>query len=91
MKNPLVPLSAQEPLFSGLSCTSTLHPVGAKGVAMQLKWPLSVVYVETSQFSLDGLSIFRVSSVCCRSRSQSLEGKVLSAVHLIDIKWDLTS
>ena len=68
MKKPSVPLSSHEPLFMGLSCTKTLHPAGAKGVAIKLKWPWSVVYAEISGLSLDGLSIFRVSSVCCRSR-----------------------
>ena len=32
MNKPSVPLSAQEPLFIGLSCTGTLHPAGAMGV-----------------------------------------------------------
>ena len=64
MKNPSVPLSAHDPRFIGLSCTNTLQPAGARGVAMQLKWPLSVVYAESSGLSLDGLSMLRVSSVC---------------------------
>ena len=88
MKNPSVPLSAHEPLFIGLSCTNTLQ---ARGVAMQLKWPLSMVCADSGGLSLDGLSMFRVSSVCWSSRSQSLDGKVLSAMHLMEMKCDFTS
>ena len=91
MKNPSVPLSAQEPLFTGLSCTNALHPAGARGVATWLKWPLSVACADVSGLSLDALSMFGVSSVCCRSKSQSWAGKLLLAMHLIGIKWDLTS
>ena len=91
MKNPSVPLSSQDPLFIGLSCTDTLHSARARGVAMQLKWPLNVAHADSSGLSLDGLSIFRVSSVWCRSKSQSLVGKLLSAMHLMEIKWDFTS
>ena len=91
MKKPSVPLLAHEPLFIGLSCTSTLHPAGSMGVAMQLKWPLSMVCADSSGLSLDGLSMFGVSSVCCRSGSQSMEGKLLSAMHLMEMKWDFTS
>ena len=40
---------------------------------------------------MDGLSIFGVSSVCWSSRSQSLDGKVLSAMHLMEMKCDFVS
>ena len=72
MKNPSVPLSSHDPRSIGLSCTSTFVPAIEIGCFMKSQCPCMMVWTEMFLLILDGLSGFKVNSVCGSRRSKSV-------------------
>ena len=91
MKKPSVPLSAHEPRSIGLSCTSTLVLAIDVGCFMKSWCPCMMVCAEMFLLILDGLSGFRVNSVCGSGRSHWFLGKDSSVQALMLMKCALTA
>ena len=69
MKKPSVPPSAHEPQSIGLSCTRTFVPAIDMGCFMKSQCPCMMVCAEILLLIFEGLSRFKVNSVCGSRRS----------------------
>ena len=68
-------------MLFAFSCTTTLVPGGAIGIALKLKLPNNAAYSEIYGFRLVDLNTLMVILHCGRSRSRSLEGNFGSQVY----------
>ena len=69
MKKPLVPRSSHDPQSIGLSCADIFVPAIDMWCLMKSRCPCGMVCTEMFLFILDGLSEFKVNSVCGSERS----------------------
>ena len=74
------------PRTAGFSCTSTLVPMGAKGVRLKSNGPFNIASADILGFNLDGLSRFNVRLVCSINLSHNCNGKRGSSPHKIVMK-----
>ena len=81
MYHASVTFPAHDNLLFAFSCTTTLVPGGAIGVALKLKLPNNSAYAEIDRLRLADLNKLMVIFHCGRSRSHSLEGNFGSQVY----------
>ena len=80
---------AHDNMLFGFSCTTTLVPGGAIGVALKSKFPNNAAYAERDGFRLDDLNKLMGIIHCGRSQSHSLGGDFGSQVYNPAIIWFL--
>ena len=81
MYHDSVPCTAHDNLLFAFSCTTTLVPGGAIGVALNLKFPNNTAYAERDGLRISDLNKLMVILHCGSSRSHSREGNFGSQVY----------
>ena len=84
-----VPRVAQDARLSGFSCMRHFVPNGASGVELKSNVPFNAAYAESFGLYRHGRRRFKVVSLCGRSRSHSLAGKLEGAVQRQEMKCAL--